>query len=426
MTYEEALEYIHSRIHLGSRKGLRRIRRLMEKLGDPQKKMRFIHIAGSNGKGSTAAMCESVLRRAGWRTGLFVSPYVFDFRERMQINGRLAEKEDVTAALEALIPALDEMRAEDMECTEFETVTALAILLFLRCGCEIVVFEVGIGGLLDCTNVIDAPLVAVLTSVSLEHTDILGDTISLIAEQKCGIIKPGSRVAAYCDLPPEALEQLRLACHAAGAEPNVADMSRLEVLEASAAGSRFRYKGEEYRIRLAGRHQIYNALTAIAVTEELAKAGFPIPAAALREGLERTELVGRLQTVRETPHCLIDGAHNPKKIESLCEALDELYSGVPLVCVMGMLKKKDYGACIPMVARRCRVFIAVTPDAPLTLPAEETAAIAREYCADVRVCTDAREAGRLAVSLAREGELVLACGSLYFLSEAKEGFTADI
>ena len=205
MTYEQALEFIHSRIHLGTRKGLFRMEGLMEKLGNPEKRMKFVHIAGSNGKGSTATMCESVLRHAGYKTGLFLSPFVFDFRERMQVNGQLVDKQLMADVLESMLPALEAMKAEDKECTEFETVTALALMLFERCGVEFVVFEVGIGGLLDSTNIIPAPACAAVTAISLEHTDMLGTTIPEITlfriclKTSYGEVKAQSAITAFTE-----------------------------------------------------------------------------------------------------------------------------------------------------------------------------------------------------------------------------------
>lgn len=200
MTYEEALGFIHSQSHFGTHKGLARMRELLRRMGDPQKKLRFVHIAGSNGKGSTAAMTERVLREAGYRTGLFVSPFVYDFRERMQIDGALPDKALLTDTLERIMPALQSMAKDGDPVSEFETDTALALALFAREKCDVVVFEVGIGGLLDSTNVIDPPLVAAICSLSLEHTELLGSTIEEIAYQKCGIIKraAASRPTAIC------------------------------------------------------------------------------------------------------------------------------------------------------------------------------------------------------------------------------------
>jgi dihydrofolate synthase/folylpolyglutamate synthase len=422
MTYEEALGFIHSQSHFGTHKGLARMRELLRRMGDPQKKLRFVHIAGSNGKGSTAAMTERVLREAGYRTGLFVSPFVYDFRERMQIDGALPDKALLTDTLERIMPALQSMAKDGDPVSEFETDTALALALFAREKCDVVVFEVGIGGLLDSTNVIDPPLVAAICSLSLEHTELLGSTIEEIAYQKCGIIKRGSRVAAYCDLPREALPVLYDACARCGITPNIADRGSLRIQSLSGAGGEFLYKDHRYRVPLAGAHQVYNALTAIAITEELRESGLIISQAALEHGLALVRFPGRLETVREQPLCIVDGAHNPAKIASLCAALDRFYGDRRILTVMGMLKKKDHAVCIPQLARRSAVFFAVQSPAVQALTAGEVAAEAYACCADVRVVRSPEEAARQAVREAREGDLLLATGSLYLLSEAKKGF----
>jgi len=368
MTYEEALGFIHARSHLGTHKGLLRMRELLRRLGDPQRSLRFVHIAGSKGKGSTAAMTERMLREAGYRTGLFISPYVYDFRERMQINGMLPDTELLADTLTRIAPAIESMTRDGDPVSEFETVTALALCLFAREKCEIVSFEVGIGGLLDSTNVIDPPLVAAICSLSLEHTELLGETIQEIAYQKCGIIKKGSRVAAYCDLPKEALPVLYDACVRCGIIPNVADMAKLKTISMSGAGGNFVYKGLRYHVPLAGEHQIKNALTVIAIAEELRTAGLLISQEALERGIAQVSFPGRLETVREHPLCIVDGAHNPAKIGSLCAAIDRFYSGRRLICVMGMLKRRITPSAsrswlravlsfLPFAAKQCRLFL---------------------------------------------------------------------
>ena len=425
MNYEQALEYIHGRPRPGSRDGLKRISALMEKMGNPHKKLKYVHIAGSNGKGSTAAMCESILRRAGFKTGLFMSPFVFDFRERMQINGGFASEERICQALEDIMPHLTQMSGQGMECTEFDVVTAMAIRLFADEKCDIVVLEVGIGGLLDRTNIIDAPEVAAICSISLEHTQILGGTIPEIAAHKAGIIKPGCRVAAYCDMVPEAGKVILETCARFGIAPNFGDMGSLEILSSGLGGSRIVYKGEEYAIPLMGLHQGYNAVTAISAMEELRLAGWKIPQSALVEGLAGVEVVGRLQTVRNQPLCIIDGAHNPEKVRSLCAAVDSLFPGRPLIAVMGMMSNKDYEKCIPQIASRASVFFAASSDMESrALPAAEVAKIASRFCGDVRVCESPFEAGRLAAIEAGESGLALACGSIYIIGDAKRGFLA--
>ena len=427
MTYQDALAYIHGRPRPASRMdghiSLERFRRLMARLGDPQKGLKIVHIAGSSGKGSTATLTEAVLRAAGYRTGLFVSPYVLDFRERIQLDGRMVAEDTLAAAVLALIPHITAMELEGVLCTEFDIVTALALMIFRAEEVDIVCLEVGIGGLTDRTNVIDSPEVAAICSISLEHTDILGSTLAEIAAQKCGIIKPNCRVAAYGALPTEARAVLESTCAQFGIIPRMADRAQLETVSMDPDGSDFRYCGTPYRVSLAGEHQVMNALTTLTIVEELREAGWRIPREAVQRGLSNTHFVGRMQTVGERPRCIIDGAHNPEKIESLCKALDSLYPGRRIVAVMGMKADKDYLTCIPQIARRCAVFIAATPQQmPRALPASETAKVAAGFCGEVHVRESACEAGRLAIELAGPDDLVLACGSLYIIGEARQGF----
>ena len=372
-------------------------------------------------------MLESVLRASGLRTGLFLSPYVFDFRERIQLDGQPVDKDLMARTLEGMLPVLDEMKALDQECTEFETLTALAFVIFARAKVEMAVVEVGIGGLLDCTNVIDPPVLAVIGAISLEHTEILGNTIPEIAAQKCGIIKPGCRVAAYCELHPQARAVLDETCARLGIVPRAAEAGSDALLSRDESGSRFRYGGAEYFVPLAGDYQVKNALTVLSAVEELRAAGLALPQEAVQRGLAATRLMGRMQVVREHPRCILDGAHNPGKLRALAQALDELYPGRPLICVMGIMKRKDYLASIPQMAARSRIFIAVPAEtfSDGALPPEEVADVAVRFCRDVRVCPSAREGARLARALAEEGDVVVACGSMYLLGDAREGFLSE-
>jgi dihydrofolate synthase/folylpolyglutamate synthase len=264
-------------------------------------------------------------------------------------------------------------------------------------------------------------------SISLEHTDILGTTIPEIAAQKCGIIKRGCRAAGYCDLLPEAEHVLRETCRDLDVPLTVADRAKLQVLESDDTGSRFVYDGKEYRIALPGAHQIMNALTVLSVVNQLRQSGMELSDAVVKQGLAQAMVIGRLQVVRKQPRCVIDGAHNPGKVGALCTALDSLYPGRPLIGVMGMMNRKDYRSSVPLLAKRCRVFIAVpaADDLPQIVPPADIAAIAAEHCEDVRVCASAREGAELAVNLAEEQDVLVACGSMYLLGSAKNGFTAE-
>ena len=422
MNYIEAVNYIHNCSHVGGHAGMKRILPLTEKLGFPQKKMKFIHIAGSSGKGSTAAMTEAVLRKAGYKTGLFMSPYVFDFRERLQINGQLPDGQLIADALDSMIPALDEMKAEGRECTEFETLTALAFVLFARQECEYVVLEVGIGGKNDCTNVIDPPLVACVTNIGLDHTNMLGNTISEIAAAKCGIIKPSCRVAAYCELHPDAKKVLSQVTDCFGIVPNIVNINGVKDINCTGDGSSFIFDGVKYRVSMVGLHQVKNALSVIAICRELNKLGFGLTDDVIASGIESVSLVGRFQIVKKDPVCILDGAHNPDKVLSVCNSLDAFYSGKRIISIFGMQRKKDYNSSIPEVAKRSHIFIATEPNEVMdALTCEEISDIAAKYCDNVLCCKDPEMAGKLALGISNKEDVIISCGSLYLISDVKNG-----
>ncbi|MBQ5761090.1 MAG: bifunctional folylpolyglutamate synthase/dihydrofolate synthase, partial [Clostridia bacterium] len=292
MTYDEALAFIHGATRVGARDGHARMERVLEIIGDPHRKLKFIHVAGTNGKGSTATMTANILTRAGYKTGLFVSPYVVDFRERIQLCGQLIPKDELARVVTELQPAFAQVKAEIAECTEFETVTLIALYWYAQQECDYVVLEAGIGGLTDKTNVIPAPAVAVLTSISFDHVQILGHTLEAIASNKAGIIKPGSHAALYCDLPEEAKAAVLAHCAKVGVEPNIPDLSALEIKAVTGTGSDFIYKGRSYHVPLIGRHQIYNTLTVLAVCEELEKQGVELAYEDIHTAIAETRFVG--------------------------------------------------------------------------------------------------------------------------------------
>ena len=263
-----------------------------------------------------------------------------------------------------------------------------------------------------------------IASISFDHTQYLGDTLAQIAREKSGIIKLGSRVAIYPKEPPEALAVLQEACQALLIQPNIPDLGQLEVLECGEEGSRIRYKGRELHIPLLGEHQIYNALTVCAIFEELDAAGWSFPWQTVAQGIAKASFNGRMEVVHRQPLCLVDGAHNPDGVDSLCHTLDTLYRGRDVTVVMGMLADKDYAYGIRQVASRASRFIATTPvGTPRALPAEQAAQAARPYCAQVEVIEAPSQAAQRALELALEHQgMAIACGSLYMIGEAKQGF----
>lgn len=416
MDYPETLAWIHGTERFGSRLGLDRMRRLLHRLGDPQEKVPFLHVAGTNGKGSTTTMIASALTAGGFRTGRFISPYILEFRERMEIDGEMIPRERLAALATRLRPIAEEFKAAGNPPTEFELVTALGLTWFAEEGCDIAVLEVGLGGRLDATNVIPAPLVAVITRIDYDHTAILGDTLAAIAGEKCGIIKPGSTVVCYPDQSPEALEVIRRRAAEEGNPLRLPDRGQLAVLASDLTGSRIRYRGQEVFLPLAGPHQILNAATAMEALNALSGSRFALPPAAVAAGIAAARFPARLELLRQAPPVLLDGAHNPNGGQALCRALEAL--GLHgLTAVVGMLRDKDCLPVLRQIAPYCRRMIVTTVPNPRSYTAGEFAALARQVCSDVTVCPDCGEAARLALQTAEGG--VLAFGSLYLASAVR-------
>ncbi|MBR2742251.1 MAG: bifunctional folylpolyglutamate synthase/dihydrofolate synthase [Clostridia bacterium] len=418
MTYEDALSYIHNTLKFGVKPGLERIRELMDRLGGVQDGLRCVHIAGTNGKGSTATMISEALMAAGYKTGLFTSPYIVDFRERIQINGEYIEKSALVSAVKRVKAAADAMVSCGFEHpTEFELITAAAFLAFAEQKCDYVVLETGLGGRLDSTNVIKSPEVCVITSISMDHMNVLGDTIELIASEKAGIIKPGADTVLYADNPASAAEIIRRAAADAGSRCFSPDMGRLKIISEDITGSRFEYGGLLIRINFAGEHQIKNAATALCAIERLRARGARISDEDITRGFAAARIPARFEVIEGTLRVIIDGGHNEDGVKTLCASLDALGIERPTV-IMGMLRDKAYEKCISMAASRAGAFIAVDIDNPRALGRSEVKAVAARYTA----AYDAEKDGALALarSLTPPGGTILICGSLYLASELRE------
>lgn len=417
MNYPETLSWIHGTERFGSRLGLGRMGRLLHRMGDPHLRVPYIHVAGTNGKGSTTTMIASALTAGGFKTGKFISPFILEFRERMQIDGEMIPEETLAALATRLFPIAEEFKAAGDPPTEFELVTVLGLTWFAEAGCDIAVLEVGLGGRLDATNIIPAPLVAVITRIDYDHTAILGDTLAAIAGEKCGIIKRGSTVVSYPDQAEEALTVIRR--HAAEEQDSLClpEPAQLSVLSSDLSGSHIRYKGQEVFVPLAGPHQILNAVTAMEALEALSDSRFALPPAAVAAGIAAARFPARLELLRQSPPVLVDGAHNPNGGQALCDALKSL--GLhDLTAVVGMLRDKDCLPVLRMMAPYCARMIVTTVPNPRSYSAEEFAALARGVCPHVTVCPDCEQAVRQALSTT-EGRGLLVFGSLYLASAVR-------
>ena len=414
MTGQEAVELIHREAWTGRKPGLSRTLELLERVGNPHQKLKYVHITGTNGKGSTAAMIASVLTQAGLRTGLSTSPHLWQFHERFQVNGRPIPDEALGRIAERVITA-----GKDMEdpATEFELMTAVGMLWFLETHCDIVVLEVGLGGRLDSTNVIPAPEVAVITNIGLEHTKELGNTVGEIAAEKAGIIKAGCDVVLYAQ-SSDVFNTVEDACRMQHAGLTVT--VEPEVLSAGLEGQTFTYQGQgPYHIPLLGEHQRYNAATALETLWALARRGWKIPAKAIADGLSKTVWPARMELVWRSPDVILDGGHNPQCMEALAQALRELYPKQKIIFLTGVLADKDYHTMMGEILPLAKKFFTITPDSDRAMPAGELAEYLESRGGKAFPCQNTQEGLDRVLADAEAGDVVCACGSLYMIGEVR-------
>ncbi len=418
MDYTQALAYIDGVRWYGSKPGLSRVAALLDRLGRPQDKLRFVHIAGTNGKGSCAAMAASILRAAGYRTGLFTSPYLFRFNERMQINGEPISDEALAALVTEIRPQADAL--EDHP-TEFELMTAAALLWYQREGCEIVVLEVGMGGRFDATNVIPCPEAAVIMNIGLDHTAVLGGTVEKIAFEKAGIIKPGGDAVLYPQSPAvEAVVRAR--CEELGARLRLADFSALEAEFDSLEGQVFSYRGARYALPLLGEHQLRNAAVVLELVELLREKGWRLPEDAVEHGLYAVSWPARFELVHEEPPFIVDGGHNPQCAEAVAAALGRYFPDTRRVLLLGILADKDYPRVLELLDPMADAYVCVTPDSERALPADKLGEALGRFGKPVTVCASIPEGVSAALEQAGTDGMACAVGSLYMAGAVRAEF----
>lgn len=416
MTAAEALAYIDGARWFGAEPSLRRIRELLAQLGDPQKELKFVHIAGTNGKGSCAAMLASVLRAAGYRTGLYTSPYLYRFSERMQIDGERISDEALAGCVERVRDKAEKMAEHP---TEFELMTAAALLWFLAERCEIVVLETGLGGRFDATNAIEEPECAVITNIGLDHTAVLGDTVEKIAAEKAGILKAGAPCVAY-EQSESVLDVIRARCAALSCELSVPDFSEISPEFDSLEGQVFSYRGRQYALSLLGAHQRRNAAVVIETARQLCARGWKIPQDALEHGLYAAAWPGRFELCCDEPYFVVDGGHNPQCAEAVCESLLHYFPDKHRVLLLGVLRDKDAAAMAAILDRTADEYVCTAPQSPRALGAEELAAVLRPFGKPVAVCESVSDAVFTAKELAEaSGGMVCATGSIYLAGSVR-------
>ncbi len=420
MDCKEAIEYIHSLERFGIMPGLERIGEICRILGNPQEKFRCIHVAGTNGKGSTSTFCANILRSAGLKVGLYTSPYVVDFRERICVDGEMIEPDELALCTQKVKTAAEE---NGVKLTEFEAVTAVAFIYYEMKQVDVAVLEVGLGGRFDATNIIPAPEVCVITSISLDHTAVLGDTIEKIAFEKSGIIKPGSEVVLYPKLDKRALAVIEEKCRECGIRPVIPPLESLVYCETGVESSRADYMGVKFRLNLPGEHMIYNAITAITAANAFCRRNPPlpylIPTDIIRKGLRMTSMPARTEILSESPLVIIDGGHNEDCANALKKYIETELAGKRIIAVCSMMEDKDCEAYVSRIAPHASVFIASQAGNPRAMKADKLRDLAAKYCAGCVSVPEPVKACDTALSQAGPDDTVLVCGSFYFAGDVR-------
>ena len=417
MNVTEAIEYIHSNFWKGSIPGLSRTQELLRRMGNPEKKLKFVHIAGTNGKGSTAAMTASILRQAGYKVGLYTSPYIYRFHERMQVNGVEISDEDLAAVTEYVRPLAQSMVESP---TEFELVCCIAFEYFLRQNCDIVVLEVGMGGAWDATNVIETPEVAVITNIGLDHTDVLGSTLEEIAATKAGIFKDNGHAVIYRGIPSveKVFEDI---CAERNVQLKKADFDSLNLISHGLEGQTFDCGNRKaLQLPLLGVHQLKNAAVVLSIMDTLLEKGWKITEDHIREGLRVARWPGRFDIVGRDPLFIIDGGHNPQCLDALVVNIRDYLKDKKVIALTGVLADKDYADMYKPVMTYVQEFVCVTPPNPRKLEAAELANHLMSVGAKATACDSIEEGVRKARQLAGDSGVVLCFGSLYTIGSIKE------
>ena len=416
MTVQQATDYIHSKFRKGATPGQHRIRELLALLGNPEKGLKFVHIAGTNGKGSTAAMTASILNKAGYKAGLFTSPFIYRFHERIQLAGEQIADDDLVDVVE-YVQGFAETMPEPP--TEFELVCGIAMEYYKRQKADIIVLEVGMGGKLDATNAIEAPEVAVITNIGLDHTDALGNTLEEIAAHKAGIIKPGCHAVAYRGTPGVEAVYENI-CAELNVPLSMADFDTLKRKSHSLEGQVFDCGNrKDLFLPLLGDHQMYNASVVLGIADALIARGWVITEEHIREGIASVSWPGRFDIVGRDPLFIIDGGHNPQCIDALVKNIVDYLAGRRVIALTGVLADKDYGEMFRPVMGLVERFVCVTPDSPRKLEAKLLAEYLRNNGAEADGFDSMMDGVKRAVELAGQDGVVLCFGSLYSIGDIK-------
>lgn len=420
MNYQQALEYIHGVNWSSHAPTLERITELCQKLNNPQKELRFIHIAGTNGKGSTASMLDSILRSAGYKTGLFTSPYIRSFNERMRINGENISDGDLAKITGYIRPIAETMKEKP---TEFELITAIAMEYFKRNECDVVVLEAGMGGRLDSTNVIEKPLLSIITGISLDHTAFLGDTIAEIAAEKAGIIKRKCPIL-FGGESKEADGVISKQAEKMSAPYSRVDYSTLKIKSYGLDGTEFSFEDrKDIKISLLGSYQPRNAACVLKAVDILREEGLDLPEKSVEQGLSKAKWQARFELLSKEPTVIFDGAHNPEGVEAAVESIKACFRGRKVCVLSGVLKDKAYDKIAEDIAKVASFVFTVTPESPRALPAKEYAEVLNGKGVCATPFENVGDAVEKALEQAKKEDSPLICmGSLYLYSSIIDFF----
>ncbi len=423
MNYDEALNYIHSTLRFGIKLGLDSIKTLLEMMGNPQDKLKCVHVAGTNGKGSTVTFISSILIEAGYKVGIYTSPSIERFNERIKVNSSEIEGEELARITAFVKEHVDVMISKHgIYPTEFEIVMAIAFQYFYEMKCDVVVLEVGLGGRFDATNVIKEPLVSVITTISYDHMDRLGDTLEKIAFEKAGIIKEGADVVVFPQ-NKEVIKVISDVCESRKATMHLVDFGTVKIRDFSIDGQEFIYREwKSLYISLLGEHQVKNAVIALNTIELLGEKGYKISEESIKKGLLNARWPGRLEVLNKQPIFLIDGAHNGEGALALSNVLKSYFPGKKILFIVGALKDKDVRSIIEPTLPLASGYITVTPESPRALSSKDMADFVAQYCKNVLENDTIEGAIKVALGLVPSDGIICAYGSLYYIGKIRSFF----